>query len=213
MPGGTLGATWRQPRPEIHCRLYFFLVNISQSFLGNTNAADILPGFKTDHSMITLNITIHSNPRGPGFWKLNTSLLSDTEYIGLIKQTIAQTKEEYKNDESINPALLWDMIKLREKSLSFAAAKTRKTTLKEQDLEKRIAFLERELASSSTSAIQRLSLGEQLESCKSELEQIIRWRTQGAILRCKAKWYNEGEKNTKYFLNLEKKHCKLSTIN
>ena len=103
-------------------------------------------------------------------------------------------------------------LKVREKSLSFAAAKKRKTTLKEQDLEKRIAFLERELESSSTSAIQRLSLAEQLESCKGELEQIIRWRTQGAILRCKAKWYNEGEKNTKYFLNLEKRHCKLSTI-
>ena len=36
--------------------------------------------------------------------------------------------------------------------------------------------------------------------------------TQGAILRCKIKWYNEGE-NTKYFLNLEKRHFKLSTIN
>ena len=88
---------------------------------------------------------------------------------------MAQTQEEYKNDESVNPALLWDMIKLkvREKSLSFAAAKKRKTTLKVQDLEKRIAFLERELESSSTSAIQRLSLAEQLESYKSELEQII----------------------------------------
>jgi len=34
-------------------------------------------------------------------------------------------------------------LKVRKKSLSFAAAKKRKTTLKEQDLEKRIAFLER----------------------------------------------------------------------
>jgi len=67
-------------------------------------------------------------------------------------------------------------LKVREKSLSFAAAKKCKTTLKEQDLEKRIAFLERELENSSTSAIQRLSLAEQLESCKSELEQIIGWR-------------------------------------
>jgi len=92
--------------------------------------------------MITLNITLHYNPRGLGFWKLNTSLLSNTEYINLIKQTIAQTQAEYKNDESINPALLWDMIKLKvcEKSLGFAATKKRKTTLKEQDLEKRIAF-------------------------------------------------------------------------
>ena len=46
---------------------------------------------------------------------------------------------------------------------------------------------------------------EQLEICKSELEEIVMWRTQGAILRCKIKWYNEGEKNKKYFLNLKKK--------
>ena len=26
------------------------------------------------------------------------------------------------------------------------------------------------------------------------------------------RWYNEGEKNTKYFLNLEKRHCKQGTI-
>jgi len=59
--------TWRQPRPEIHCRLDFFLV--SQSFLGNINTADILPGFKTDHSMITLNyLTFQST----GTWILET---------------------------------------------------------------------------------------------------------------------------------------------
>ena len=38
------------------------------------------------------------------------------------------------------------------------------------------------------------------------------WRTKGAILRSKSQWYNEGEKNTKYFLNLEKRHCKQGTI-
>ena len=32
------------------------------------------------------------------------------------------------------------------------------------------------------------------------------------ILRSKSQWYNEGEKNTKYFLNLEKRHCKQGTI-
>ena len=31
-------------------------------------------------------------------------------------------------------------------------------------------------------------------------------------MRSKAKWYNEGEKNTKYFLSLEKRHFKQSTI-
>ena len=57
--------TWRQKKPEIHCRLDFFL--ISQNTLCNIIEADILPGYKTDHSMITIQISLHSNVRGRGF--------------------------------------------------------------------------------------------------------------------------------------------------
>jgi len=38
------------------------------------------------------------------------------------------------------------------------------------------------------------------------LENIIEYCTKGAILRSKCRWYNEGERNTKYFLNMEKRH-------
>ena len=204
--------TWRQKQPEVHCRLDFFLV--SQSFLSNVTFADILPGFKTDHSMITLNISLHTNPRGRGFWKLNTSLLTNTDYIDLIKMTILQTQKEYENDPTTNPALLWDMIKLkvREKSIIFAAGKKRQTVHREQMLEEKIASLEKELEQSPSTTTHQCNIASELESCKKELEAIIRLRTQGAILRCKARWYNEGEKNTKYFLNLEKRHFKLNTI-
>ena len=104
-------------------------------------------------------------------------------------------------------------LKVREKSLSFASAKKRNTVHKEQNLEDKIALLEKELEQPSASELQKTKIKEQLEICKSELEEIIMRRTLGAILRCKIKWYNEGEKNTKYFLNLEKRHFKLSTIN
>jgi len=50
--------TWRQTKPNVYCRLDFFL--ISQSLLGSTTSANILPGFKTDHSMISLKIIISS---------------------------------------------------------------------------------------------------------------------------------------------------------
>ena len=52
----------------------------------------------------------------------------------------------------------------------------------------------------------------QLETKKQELERIVEYQIKGAILRSKSRWYNEGEKNTKYFLNLEKRHCKQATI-
>ena len=96
----------KRTQPTVHCILDFFLK--SQSLLGSIISADILPGFKTDHSMITLNTSLHSNPRGPGFWKLNTSLLADKDYIDLISLTNHETQNEYENDELINPALLWD---------------------------------------------------------------------------------------------------------
>ena len=77
--------TWRPRQPDIHCRLYFFLV--SQSSICNITHADIILGFKTDHSMITLSLSLHSNPRGKGFWKLNTSFLSDARYLEEIRTT------------------------------------------------------------------------------------------------------------------------------
>jgi len=68
----------------------------SQGLLGSVISANILPGFKTDHSMITLNISLHSNPRGPGFWKLDTSLLANKDYIDLIRLTIHETQNKYE---------------------------------------------------------------------------------------------------------------------
>jgi len=55
-------------------------------------------------------------------------------------------------------------------------------------------------------------LHKELEIKHRELEQIIEHKTKGAILRSKCRWYDEGEKNTKYFLNLEKIHYKNGLI-
>ena len=60
--------TWRQNKPEIHCRLDFFLVSISLA--GRILKADILPGYKTDHSLCNIIINYQTHPRGPGPWKL-----------------------------------------------------------------------------------------------------------------------------------------------
>ena len=38
--------TWRQKKPEVHCRLDFFFVN--QTTFCNTVSADIVPGYKTE---------------------------------------------------------------------------------------------------------------------------------------------------------------------
>ena len=134
--------TWRRKNPEIQCRLDFFLV--SQSMMSNITQADILCGYKTDHSMITINTALHSNPRGPDFWKMNTSFLTDVNYVNQIRTTIREVLSEYKNDTSVNPSLLWEMIKLkiREQSLKYAAGRKANMLRKEEELEKRINILQ-----------------------------------------------------------------------
>ena len=165
--------TWRQNQPVIHCRLDFFLV--SESSLCDVTHADILPGFKTDHSMITLNVALHSNPRGKGFWKLNTSLLYEMSYVQEIKTAIESTVNQYKDDISVNPTLLWEMIKLkvREKSISYAAYKNVTTRKREELLEREIALLEKHLDNSSNSNPSYHIVTERIFTLKQELEHIF----------------------------------------
>ena len=123
-------------------------IGFFQSLVGNTILANIMTGYKTDHSMITLSLSLHSNPREPGLWKLNTSFLTEIDlYINQIKSTISATLEEYKNDDSVNPTLPWEMVKLkvREKSLHYAKAKKNMTKQRELEIEETIAKLEEKI--------------------------------------------------------------------
>ena len=136
------------------------------------------------------------------------------EYINQIKTTIQETYDEYKNDELVNPSLLWEMIKLkvREKSLRYSKNETKQAKQREVYVEQTIARLQEELDNKTTEDTLSSHLEERLNYSRLELEKIVESRTKGAILRYKTRWYNEGEKNTKYFLNLEKRHFKQGTI-
>ena len=45
----------------------------------------------------------------------------------------------------------------------------------------------------------------QLYHLRAELNKITVYKTKGAIVRSRIRWHEEGERNTKYFLNLEKR--------
>ena len=53
---------------------------------------------------------------------------------------------------------------------------------------------------------------EGLECLQAEREQLYDYITQGAIIRSRATWYEQGEKNNKYFLNLEQSNKIKSSI-
>ena len=133
--------TWRRKKPEIQCRLDFFLV--SDILSPKVLAAEILPGYRTDHSMITVRISAAPNPRGPGFWKF----LTETDYVTLIKKAIEDVSMEYDGQCEVDEVLKRDVIKMqiRAASIRYAAAKKSSLTKKEHTLEEDILIPERKL--------------------------------------------------------------------
>ena len=67
--------------------------------------------------------------------------------------------------------------------------------------------MEKELASSATENVKQL-----VEKNRKELETIIEYKTAGVMLRSKARWIEHGEKNTKYFFNLERQNYNKKVI-
>ena len=87
----TLKFTWHSNTiPHIHCRLNNYL--ISESLLKYVKSTNIKPGYKTDHCLVDLTIDNMSMERGPGIFKMNSSILLDNAY---------QTKvNEYKRNNT-----------------------------------------------------------------------------------------------------------------
>ena len=86
--------------------------------------------------------------------------------------------------------------------------KKEKTSRLEENLEREINTLQCFIESNNMEETDKKDTLDALDTKKLELEKIIEYRTKGSILRARCRWHNEGEKNTKYFLNLEKQHYK-----
>lgn len=85
--------TWRQPNSRKQGRLDYFLV--SENLISSVRDSQINPGYRTDHCVISLKLKFNESTRGPGYWKFNTSLLRDKEYVGKVKDTIEEAITQY----------------------------------------------------------------------------------------------------------------------
>ena len=83
--------TWRRSQPILQqSRLDYFLIN--ENFVADIISADIEPGYRTDYSVVTITFRFTERARGRTFWKSDSSLLRDIEYVRRIKETIKKTK-------------------------------------------------------------------------------------------------------------------------
>jgi len=199
----TLRYTWRSK--EVHCRLDFFLISINLA--SQIKDCDISPGFRTDHSAISINIILNTLQRGRGFWKLNVSLLQDDNYVKLVKETINKISNNFS--DKLNPNNFWDFLKckIRTVTIDYSIKKSKERKQKEKIISNQLKSLEEQYSYNSDQHLSR-----KIEQCKQELENLYQIKTEGHIIRSRANWVENGERNTNYFINLEKRNQKLKNI-
>ena len=206
--------TWRPTNGRKQARLDFFL--ISENLFTGVKETNILPGYRSDHSMITLKFRGSERKKNKLFWKFNNSLLKDKEYIKTVKEVIENVKKQYldpneiineqdindiNNSEmkfSINDQLFFEVLlmEIRGKTISYSCHKKKTEDKTEKKLISEIEALEKD----NDADINIIA------SKKAELQELRAKRLESLKIRSRAKWIDEGEKATKYFCNLENRN-------
>ena len=121
-------------------------------------------------------------------------------------------EEVRETNKEVNPSLLWDAIKcvIRGHTIKFASNRKRRINAEIRDIETKLQNLQKDMQKPNADLD---TIIENMEVLKHDLKIILNERTRGAIIRSRTKWYKEGEKNSKYFINLEKRQSSNKTIN
>ena len=178
-------------------RIDYFLIANSMSHL--VSYVNIGISIAPDHVKLT------SNKRGPGLWKFNNSLLLNDEFVSLIETSYAAIRE--KLCELDDKQLKREMIKMELRGLiiRYAKRKARKSRDYLESLEQRHAEAEAFINNSTEgdrNLETKLTLRERL---KKQFQYPYEKRSEGAMLRSKLRWTEQGEKPTRYFFNMEAK--------
>ena len=146
---------------------------------------------------------------GPGLWKFNNTLLEDENYKDLIEFYYPQILNKYS--EVVDEQLLWELIKMElcAKTIKYSKQKRSSLRNKEEILQNELQELDYKICNNDTFDQEIL---EKYEAAKEELKHIHEVKGREAMFRSKMKWFELGEKPTKYFFNLEKKNYEKKLI-
>ena len=199
--------TWFKTKPKrTFSRLDWILINNGlQTCVTNCK---IVPCSYSDHSAVLLEIEINDVQRGPGFWKLNNLHLADENFVKTVKQTIEKAKDE---THFLDAFTSWEHVKEQAiqkcKSLSKQKAVTRKSH--QMNLEKTLDILYEDInVCQNEKYIDDIK--EAIDRVEQELLTINQNRVNSAVFRSRSNYVMNGEKNSKFFFNLERKNyfCK-----
>ena len=190
--------TWRNHSLHIASRLDYWLVN--KNIQVKVITSDIRPVIRADHNAISLKIGVKDNKIGPGYWKMNTSILNDEDYQHSIRNMIDNVQEK-----ELNSFAKWELLKIRirEFTQKFCKRKTVKKKTRKELLQEKLETLEKLINEKK----KNIEIERNYRAVKEELENIYKFESKGAGIRARVKWMEEGERSTKYFLRLEKRNA------
>ena len=179
-------------------QLDFFLISDDMQY--DVKFCKKLTAVQNDHAPILLHVSSmkEDQSRGRGYWKFNNSLTEDDHFVESLKSYIKNFKPSFDG-----PRVYWEFLKYKIFRIlkGYANEQAEKRQTRRTALEKKVCDFEKQVVETKGNSE---SIVAEYENAKNELEKLYDYITNGIILRSKAHWYEEGEKNTKYFLSLEK---------
>ena len=200
-------------RPVKMARLDFFLV--TKDIHANISKHILSSGYRSDHSLVGIELNTENSERGKGFWKFNSALLKEKEYVTLVKNKIDNliidlTEGQGLQSLTTSKQMFFEVLKLRIRGVTipYCAKRKKKLNEKEKNIEAEIQRLEALIVSNSEE-----NLIEDMQVLKEELRTIRETKLRGNMLRARAQRYIDFEKPTKYFCNLEKQNYTSKVVN
>ena len=186
-------------------RIDYFLVN--QGVSPKIKNMEISWTNRTDHSLVTMSVEDNTLKRGPGIWKLNNTLLKDDNFCELIKTTIGES-ESMCNRTGWNPIQKWEFIKGRicKKARKFGKNRSQQKRTLLSNFNRLMNEIQKEKDKwGPTNTVDYTEIAEKI----TELEQD---QVAGSLFRSRCQWARLGERNSKYFFNLEKRNYNNKTM-
>ena len=201
--------TFRQNNPFVQSRLDYFFIshNLEQIVL----KCNIIPSIAPDHFAVELqfyNLPNCSIKSKGSYWKFNNSLCGDVDFVRQMKEEIKRLRNIYEK-EIKDVRVYWDFLKMKISNFirKYSKEKSRKRKEKVQNLENDIKVIEKELLEKEEK--EKVDL---LENKRMELKQCYEYINEGLKVRSRASFYERGEQNTKYFVQLMESNKKKTII-
>ena len=167
---------------------YILILNTLQEFVTMT---EILTPISADHSPVLFSLSKEKTTlRSKGFWKFNSSLIKDQNYISEIKKLIRNFSNE--NESLFNRQLKWELLKyeVRKFTIKYTKHVAKEKRQQRTNLENQLKKLEGKLDEDNLS---------KYNSVKNELDEIYNYIVEGTQIRSKCNRYKNSEKSTFFF--------------